>query len=911
MFNDERVFMMKSMNLWLSVVLSFFLVSCVSMDRMARVSPFQGDEGLAASDRVSLFPLYYQNHDENSVLWPLIDWDDEGFAVRPLWVKEGSEHAFLWPLSGFDTEKKDGWFLTSVWDNDSFGIFPLFYKDTDDFWLAELYAKHSDHDSQQYRFLSFLSNWKTWDNGDSRSWLFPLYYSSNIGEDSTFVSPLYINNTEKGKSSSYLLNTYWNDKSYGMFPFFHVAEDWAFYGPYLQKDDGYAVLPLFYKDDKNLWLAELYAKHKRLGSEEHRFLSFLGNYKTWDSGASRSWLMPFYYSHSYANSKFFISSLYVNSQTMSHDNSYLLNAYWGDQGYGLFPLFHVDDDWAFFGPYIQKDNGYAVLPLFYKDEKNFWLAELYARHEKEESVQHRALTVLANWESWDNGDSESWIFPLYYSSKQGEDESFYSPLYLSKKRGGKSQSYLLNTYWNDDGYGLFPFFHVGKDWSFYGPYLSKDEAFGVLPFFYKDEENTWFAELYARKQDEKSVQHRFLSFLAYSRKWHNGDSNSWLFPFYFHSSQGEEDSFYSLLFSRKYEGEELKNVNLLGLLYNSDINGSKKEASVLWPLFKRESDSKDDTAKTSVWPLFSYSDNTSREDFWDATSLLAIGTHEESDYISTWFWGRTITRRKPQSEDALAAQSSQTSLYSYRHNNYEEHTDGYYFLFGDYDEFKYADEIPRARRQHRQRLKYSYCNEFLFSSYKNKTFRRWKKGALSDVEMDLIDSYLEKKRVPTIKSLNKYPGVDLKNNQKATPAKMVKLLQKHGFSWVSSDPQSIKKALRALADKYSYLARTTERDAPFNIFESKYSEEDYEWELFWGALQSKKQAGRSQTSFLKYLYRREQEGEEVRRDIFPFIKCDSGEESRFAFLGFDKIGYLFDLKKDKKGWGGHFLFIPW
>src|SRR5258705_13130460 len=90
----------------LACLAAVLAAGCHTADRLWRVSPF---EGAAASDRVNLWPLAYHNGSETSVLWPLFDVDQRGFALRPLVAKDGSGYSFLFPLASFDTDAGEGW----------------------------------------------------------------------------------------------------------------------------------------------------------------------------------------------------------------------------------------------------------------------------------------------------------------------------------------------------------------------------------------------------------------------------------------------------------------------------------------------------------------------------------------------------------------------------------------------------------------------------------------------------------------------------------------------------------------------------------------------------------------------------------------------------------------------------------
>ena len=81
-------------------------VACRTDQRLWRVSPF---ERAGSADRVNLWPLAYHNDDETSVLWPLFDVDDQGFALRPLIAKDGSGYSVLFPFASFDTNEGEGW----------------------------------------------------------------------------------------------------------------------------------------------------------------------------------------------------------------------------------------------------------------------------------------------------------------------------------------------------------------------------------------------------------------------------------------------------------------------------------------------------------------------------------------------------------------------------------------------------------------------------------------------------------------------------------------------------------------------------------------------------------------------------------------------------------------------------------
>ena len=104
------------------------LCSCVSSRRMMRISPFSAGRGgeMPDPDRVNVWPVFYHNRDATSLIWPLIDWDAKGFAVRPLLNRDGDDWALVSPLSGWNTKDKEGWLLTAYHFDENTGAFPLF-----------------------------------------------------------------------------------------------------------------------------------------------------------------------------------------------------------------------------------------------------------------------------------------------------------------------------------------------------------------------------------------------------------------------------------------------------------------------------------------------------------------------------------------------------------------------------------------------------------------------------------------------------------------------------------------------------------------------------------------------------------------------------------------------------------------
>lgn len=162
LFMEGDSVMKKNLLLLFSGVV-MILTGCVSSDRMARMSGGVFDEYSAppsyrlrsekfmkktpSADSikrantqqvaglndtlVNIWPFFFRNNAYWSVLWPFIDCDDYGFAVRPFFVKDGDEHSVLFPLAAWNPENKDGWVANFVWTkSNGFGFIPLTWQDT-------------------------------------------------------------------------------------------------------------------------------------------------------------------------------------------------------------------------------------------------------------------------------------------------------------------------------------------------------------------------------------------------------------------------------------------------------------------------------------------------------------------------------------------------------------------------------------------------------------------------------------------------------------------------------------------------------------------------------------------------------------------------------------------------------------
>ena len=195
---------MKS-KLLLPVVLcgSLLLAGCVSSKRLIRNSPLNSAGSKFHREGVNLWPLYYQEGSNRCILFPFVDIDEHGFAIRPLYHRDNDDHGILWPLCAFDS--KGGWAGPFYWKNETyggiyggkdFGLIPLFNKD---------------------------------DSGTV--WIFPASWYSD--ERNFGILPLFF----RWRDSLLVLNLFKNDDMLLVLPFYGKGKDWLYFLNFLYLSD--------------------------------------------------------------------------------------------------------------------------------------------------------------------------------------------------------------------------------------------------------------------------------------------------------------------------------------------------------------------------------------------------------------------------------------------------------------------------------------------------------------------------------------------------------------------------------------------------------------------------------------------------------------------------------------------------
>lgn len=542
--------------------LACLALGCRTGDRLWRISPFEGG---ATSERVNLWPLAYHDRDETSVLWPLFDVDQRGFALRPLVAKDGAAWSVLFPLASFDTQEGEGWAVPFYWFDENAGLFPL----------------------ANFGGLSWVGPvwWREHDSG-----LFPLAHFGGLN----YVGPVWWRGAPESHQArgglfplamfgptSYVGPAWWGEGgSFGLFPLFgvdllgsgidHVGPVWW----RAQREEGFegGLAPILWYGDggDSFALLPLYSHDLAGGTRTRNGL--LGLVHASSSQTKReSWLLPLYY--------------------------------------------HRED-----GPRDEEPSDVAksdtvLLPFFWKHRRGtesdlYTLLGNRSRDERSES-----LNVYPLW--WSHRDEDSaWrmLFPLFSWEREGDRRTLLTPL------GGRG--------WSATGEQSFvnvlgPLYHHSENRA-----ADEALTAFLWPLFehrrHADEDRTRVLGLWSRTTTPDESETTWGLGLGHARRTPAGSSQR-LWPLYSWSDEPElPGPFYRLtLFGRQKNGDRTR--QRLFPFYSSESEPGAAEWSALFGLVHHErlGGANDEKAEVSwrVWPLVSRS-NGARPSLADSTALF-------------------------------------------------------------------------------------------------------------------------------------------------------------------------------------------------------------------------------------------------------------------------------------------------
>ncbi|MBU8901338.1 MAG: hypothetical protein KOO69_01225 [Victivallales bacterium] len=355
-----------------------FLTSCASSKRMMRLSPFASKNPKKVSydeSHVNLWPLFYNKGNFNSALWPLVDNDAKGFAVRPLYNQDGNEYSVLFPLCAWNPVNGDGWAFNTYWEKNYFGSFPLFHLG-DKKKFNYILPVWWDNDWESFGTLGMLFSPKMnfvgplwFEKGESlEGGIFPVFFQES---KQGYLFPLY--NYEKCGNEFYL------NFMLGALGRFAYAPDESHYrllnGFYVNENENnyQGFIPLYYyeqEENQKLLITPLGGRGWNTKTGENSLVNILG---------------PLYIKTQNKKQKTqfeaFCWPLYFHSKSQYETNlgSFPLFWYRSDSFLNILgPLFHKTDDSysilldLFFYSNSSSKTKYGSFPLFWyeKSKKN-------------------------------------------------------------------------------------------------------------------------------------------------------------------------------------------------------------------------------------------------------------------------------------------------------------------------------------------------------------------------------------------------------------------------------------------------------------------------------------------------------------------------------------------------------------
>jgi len=693
----------------LLVPLALLAAGCASESRLLRISPLSSSS--TSDARLNVFPLAYSDGDATSILWPLIDFDRKGFAVRPLVSKDDEQLDILFPLSHFDMASGDGWALTGYSCGDNLGFFPLC------------------NFGPSFNYATLAWWWK--EGGDVSSWgFFPLaWIDPDAGEGLVLngyslggnkgLAPLF----NLGPDFNYVGLAWWQagraegDAQFGLFPLFSAGAFssvgpiwWTSASAEAGKDGGeldgesdWGCFPLLWASDAGdrSNLAVLPVWYQSL-APEREFRAALVPPTWWETSGDveRHVVFPFYARLADADSAWTIVAPFYASREARARSDALGADGAADAASSWFTL--LANGWS-----GADSSGLNVYPLYWssesRDESSTLLVPFFL------SQQHgdeRLLLTPLGGRGWDASGATTFtnvLGPLWHHSSgpQSETTAFLWPLFQHDERGATSQTRafpLFDVTLEPDGHDAWMLAGLARHVS-----DGDDDSFRLWPLW---------------SDSEAAATPDLLFDLSLAARWSHDEAwSNHLFPLWHARGDAAGSEASALLGLGRIETTEAGHAwRLLPLasasndpaadgwldpftLYRHETRG-ETTSDRLFPLFSRESGP--DGSAWRVWPLVSAASGDAGGGFLDGCTLLGLGSDDRSwrGHLGTrllFDWGHEVAPDAPSQTTFVDGQQQSRRVVERTHAG---------LLFGWFlaEQRVVADDDGRTREESHYRL---------------------------------------------------------------------------------------------------------------------------------------------------------------------------------------------------------------
>jgi hypothetical protein len=304
------------------------------------------------------------------------------------------------------------------------------------------------------------------------------------------------------------------------------------------------------------------------------------------------------------------------------DDSWTFPVFWSDSHFVLFPLY-----WHYGEPWGNAGGSDSLFPLW-----------ILSRKENDRFSLWSPWPLMRFWSDQKDHTDGSLVFPLYWHQSDEHASEFYSPLWLARRReNGDYWRCLAPLYFQavngDSSLFVTPLWAQGRsgaeDWK------------AMVPLWFYRRDGSGGYDLFAP--------------LPLVRRWSNGsgsDRGSMVLPLYWHSREGADSQFLTLLWSCATDQSGYWRLLLPLYFQSSNAIGStlitplwaqghagRSDWQVAVPFWFRSREGTNRSSLYCPWPLAHFWSDCGDEDY--GSSVFPLYWHRrqngESQFIS-WLW---------------------------------------------------------------------------------------------------------------------------------------------------------------------------------------------------------------------------------------------------------------------------------